>query len=262
MTSRDTDRFEKEVQTSRPMKAPTRPGPAFSHFYVLLALVLISVGGAGYVFTTMYAQMTDLKDALQHTELKSSDARTEMVDAMKTRLDSLDALDAQLKADLARLRGDLDATRTLLVALDNKLAGQMTDIKKSIEDLTAALESTKGDFGTKLETARTELGQKHDQMAGKVAQLHDDSQYIISELGKKAEKAYLKFMERKIQKKIDKVSEKVDTVKGDLEQQIVTAKTRIEAVAVDLGKAMNDSIKKKVEEHVNIEFVPSTNDQE
>lgn len=262
MSSGDTQRFEKEDLEPQPHKAPGRPTPRFAHFYILLALVLVAVGGAGYIFTLTYGQLADLNEALGRSEVKAADSLSEVVDAMKGRLDGLDGTDAQLRADLARLRTDLDATRQQIVALENKLSGQITEVKKSVDDLAAAVEAAKGEFGTKLETVQTELGQKHEQMAGKLTQLNDDSQYIISELGKKAEKAYLKFMERKLKKKIYAVSEKVDTVKGDLEQQLASTQTRIEEVATDIGKTMTETIKKKVDEHVNIEFVPSTGDED
>jgi chromosome segregation ATPase len=262
MSSGDTQRFENKDLEPQPHKAPYRPAPSFAHFYILLALVLIAVGGAGYIFTLTYGQLADLSDTLGRSEVKAADSLSEVVDAMKGRLDGLDGTDAQLRADLARLRTELDTTRQQIVALESKLSGQITEVKKSVDDLSAAVETARGEFGSKLDTVKTELGQKHEQMAGKLTQLNDDSQYIISELGKKAEKAYLKFMERKLKKKINAVSEKVDTVKGDLEQQLASTQTRIEEVATDIGKTMTETIKKKVDEHVNIEFVPSTNDEE
>ena len=99
--------------------------------------------------------------------------------------------------------------------------------------------------------------QKQDSLSDTVvASINEDSKFIISELGKKAEKAYMKFMERKLKKQIGKVADMVDEVKGELEGKITATHDRIDKVTGELGT----EIQKKVEERVNIEFVPSASD--
>jgi hypothetical protein len=246
-------------------EGPVGRGPSFGHFYVLVALILIIAGSVGYLFVALRGADDRLRTDLGDTAGTLQAALEQQQKTLKAHLVDLDVslektgkkVDG-LAADLGKLRGELGTMQT---AMDARFA----ELQTKDTELAAQLQAKSEELATQIEVVRAGFAKEQESMNTMVAQIQDDSKYIVSELGKKAEKAYMRFMERKLKKKIsavsekvDTVSEKVDTVKGDLEQQIIATHTKITEMAGTVG----ETIKKKVEEHVKIDFVPSEMDEE
>lgn len=239
--------------------------PSFGHFYVLVALILLVAGSVGYLFVALRGADAGLRTQLGETAGTLQGALEQQQKALAAQLADLEtgleksgkALDA-LAAETGKLRKELSDYRT---SVDARLEA----LQAKDSELAAQLKARGEELATQIELTRSAFAKEQESMNTMVAQIQDDSKYIVSELGKKAEKAYMRFMERKLKKKIaavsekvDTVSEKVDTVKGDLEQQIVATHTRITEMVGSVG----ETIKQKVEEHVKIDFVPSETDEE
>ena len=236
---------------------PTRGGPGFGHFYTLLGLLVVVIAGAAFMFYSMNRQFEDLRDSISDHETKAAEELALQVRELGARLDGLKAGLDETNGALKGLSAQHDATRKQFMAYKTDADSRLSELSGGLEDQAKALETLSTELDGKIQTAKTELSEKHENMKTTVTQLNDDSQYIISELGKKAEKAYLKFMERKLKKQIVEVSDQVTEVKGELEEKIASTQQRIETVATEMGATLDTRIEKKVEEHVKIDFVPS-----
>ncbi len=246
-------------------KGPGGRGPSFGHFYVLVALILIIGGSVGYLFVALRGADDGLRTEIGHSSGNLQAALEQQQKTLKAHLVDLEvSLEKNgkkvdgLAADLGKLRGELG---TMQAAMD----ARFEELKVKDAELAAQIQQKSEELATQIELVKAGFAKEQESMHTMVAQIQDDSKYIVSELGKKAEKAYMRFMERKLKKKItavsekvDVVSEKVDTVKGDLETQIVATHTKIAEMAGTVG----ETIKAKVEEHVKIDFVPSEMDEE
>lgn len=243
------------------MESLRKPGsgtPTFGHFYVMLAVLLIAIAAAAAMFIMAWGRMGDLDKALKDTTAAEADARSAQVKTLENRTAALESGLADAVKRVAALESLLAATRKELVEARTEADRRLTELGKSLEDQARALEEAGVKLNGRIDETRTEFTKKTDDMNLALAKLQEDSTFIINELGKKAEKAYMRFMERKMNEKITEVSTKVDTVKTDLEDQITTTRQRIEQVVSDMGQ----SIKKTVEDTVKIDFVPSTTDDE
>jgi len=222
-------------------------------------------GSVGYLFVALRGADDGLRTEMGETAGTLQGALEQQQKALQAHLTDLEVTLEKtgkkvdgLTSELTRLRSDLGTFQT---AMDSRLE----ELKSEDAKLAAALKTRSDELATQIELVRAGFAKEQEAMHTMVAQIQDDSKYIVSELGKKAEKAYMRFMERKLKKKItavsekvDTVSEKVDTVKGDLEQQIIATHTKITEMAGTVG----ETIKQKVEEHVKIDFVPSEMDEE
>ncbi len=240
-------------------------GPSFGHFYVLVALILLVAGSVGYLFVALRGADANLRTELGDTagslegalELQQKALQAHLADLEVNLEKSGKKLDA-LAAEVGKLRKDLGDYRAVVDA-------SLAELQGKDAELAAQLKAKAEEFATQIEMTRAGFAKEQETMNTMVAQIQDDSKYIVSELGKKAEKAYMRFMERKLKKniaavseKVDTVSAKVDTVKGDLEQQIIATHSKIAEMVGSVG----ETIKQKVEEHVKIDFVPSETDEE
>lgn len=254
---------ERTVNESR--GGPVGRSPSFGHFYVLVALVLLVAGSVGYLFVALRGADDGLRSEMGETagnfqgalELQQKTLQANLAD-LEVSLTKTGKELASLTTEVGKLRGDLGSFRTTVDARLEELNGKNAQ-------LATQLKAQGEKFATQIEVVRAGFAKEQESMNTMVAQIQDDSKYIVSELGKKAEKAYLRFMERKLKKKItavsekvDTVSEKVETVRGDLEQQIVATHTKI----AEMAGAVGETIKQKVEEHVKIDFVPSEMDED
>lgn len=236
----------------------TRRGPGFGHFYILLLLVVLVGGAVGYLFYTLNLTIAGLETKLADVQQALSDDQASQAKKLKRGIGDLEIALEETNKRLGALSAALNDDRAALVDYRTQTDKALADIGKSLEDQTRALADLSTELTGKIEAGKAEFAEKNEQMNTVVAQIQDDSKYIIGELGKKAEKAYLRFMERKLRKKITGVSEKVDGVKGELELQIAATQERITEIAGGIG----EEIKKKVEDHVKIDFVPSASDEE
>lgn len=237
-------------------------GPGFGHFYTLLGLLVIVIAGAAYMFYSFNNQFKELQGSISDHESQTAENLALQVRELGSRIDGLKAGLDETNGALKSLAGEHDSTLKQLMAYKAQTDSKLSELKGGLEDQAKALETRSTELDGKIETAKTELAEKHENMKTTVTQLNDDSQYIISELGKKAEKAYLKFMERKLKKQIGAVSDQVTEVKDELEGKIASTQQRIETVATEMGATLDNRIEKKVEEHVKIDFVPSSSDEE
>ncbi len=254
-----TDNALETTPATRETKPPRRGNaPTFGHFYVLLGFLVLTVGGAAYLFVTQSKRADELQTQLDG-------ARKELKEAQETQDRSLAGQLADLEAALgttdkkaAALAGELEGLRQGFVDYKTQTDTTLADLRKGIDEQNKALAATAADLNGKIETARADFTRQVEETRTDVTQIKEDSKYIISELGKKAEKAYMKFMERKLKDQIAEVGTKVDTVKGELETQIQETRGRMDELALSMGQ----EIKKKVEEHVKIDFVPSATEEE
>jgi len=247
-----------DAQGERSGRKVRRSGPSFGHFYTLLVLVILVTGAAVFMFMTMSDSIVNLETRLSEVHETLKDSQTRQGKKLKSQLGDFEVALGETNKRLAALSASLEEDRAQLMEFRTTTNGKLAELAKSLDDQAKALVDLSAEMSDKIELARSEFAEKHEKMNGIVVQIQEDSKFIISELGKKAEKAYMRFMERKLRKKIGAVSDKVDDVKTDLEQQIVSTRATIEEMAGNL----DEEIKTKVEKHVKIDFVPSASDEE
>jgi tetrahydromethanopterin S-methyltransferase subunit G len=235
-----------------------RNGPGMGHFYVLLALIVVMLGGIGYLFYALRGEDDSLRTQLNEASDSLAATQDKQGKALGAQLADLEVNVEKSAKKLDGLAADLDKLRKDFIEYRSGTDGRLADLTKADEELAQTLKTRTDELATQIELARAELAKEQEGIKGVITQIQDDSKYIISELGKKAEKAYMRFMERKLKKQITAVEDKVETVKGELDQRITDTQTQI---ATALGQ-VGETIKKKVEEHVKIDFVPSATDEE
>jgi chromosome segregation ATPase len=244
---------------------PVGRGPSFGHFYLLVVLILIVAGSVGYLFVALRGADDGIRTELGDSATNLQAALEQQQKTLRVNLGELEvSLEATSKkvdglaSELGKLRGDLG---TMRAGLD----GRFEELSAKDAKLAVQLQAKSEELSTQIGVVQSGFAEEQKSMKAVVTQIQDDSKYIVSELGKKAEKAYMRFMERKLKKKIsavsekvDTVSEKVDTVKIDLEQQIGATHTKIAEMVGTVG----ETIKAKVEEHNKINFVLSETDKD
>ena len=250
--------MDEQTVKAKPSATPSGKGPAFAHFYVLLTLILLVAGGFIYMVLELQGKDNTIRDDLTAVNTALAGSQEKLGKKLGVHLADLEVtLDANHK-QLDVLRGDVDKLRAEFVEYRTTSETRLTDLSKALEEQHQELTARVAELKDGIALVRADFGKETETIRGTVNQIQDDSKFIISELGKKAEKAYMRFMERKLKKQITAVSEKVDDVKGNLEQQITSTRDEIARMAGDVG----ESIKKQVEEHVKIDFVPSATDEE
>jgi predicted nucleic acid-binding Zn-ribbon protein len=250
--------MDEQTVKAKPSATLTRKGPAFAHFYVLLTLVIMVAGGFVYMVLELQGKDNILRDDLTSVNIAHADSQEKLGKKLSVHLADLEVtLDANRK-QLDVLRGDVDKLRAEFVEYRTTSETRLSDLDKGLEEQRQELVARTTELKDGIALARADFGKETETIKGTVNQIQDDAKFIISELGKKAEKSYMRFMERKLKKQITAVSEKVDDVKGNLEQQITSTRDEIANMAGNVG----ESIKKQVEEHVKIDFVPSATDEE
>jgi len=232
--------------------------PTLKHVYGLVAAIVVLLLAGGFMFYWVGARLSEADARLSDAVGKETTIRTDEARSLDARVVALETAMTEAAKKIAGLSTTLDATRKELLAAKTDADRRFTELSAKLDDQARQAQAALDAVAKKLEETRTELTQKTDEMNATLTRVKEDSQFIIAELGKKAEKAYMRFMERKLDEKITAVDTKVDGVKGDLEQQISFTKQRIEQVVADMGQ----SIKKTVEEQVKIDFVPSASDKE
>jgi DNA anti-recombination protein RmuC len=232
--------------------------PGFGHFYILLAVLAVLALAAGFMAYAFHTRVGELEGQLADVHKTLREAQAKLSRELNARLAEGEAALDDTNKRLGGLSNSLQQDRAELVDHKTATDKRFADVTRSFEEQANALAEAKTEILDKLDVTRNELTKKQTEMAGIIAQIQDDSKYIIGELGKKAEKAYLRFMERKLKEEIGEVSVKVDDVKGTLQEAIQATANRIDLI---MG-TLDNTIKKKVEDHVKIDFVPSASDQE
>jgi uncharacterized protein (DUF3084 family) len=232
--------------------------PTMGHFYALIVALVVVLAAAGFMFYMLSSKLSGTEEKLSTETVKETGERSAQDKVLDSRVGALESAMTEAAKKIGGLTTTLDATRKELADLKNQTDQRLTELAAKMDENARATQAAIADLGKKIEDTRTEFAAKTDEINATLTRVKEDSQFIIAELGKKAEKAYMRFMERKLDEKITAVDAKVDTVKGDLEQQIGLTKQRIEQVVADMGQ----SIKKTVEESVKIDFVPSASDKE
>ncbi|MBM4353832.1 MAG: hypothetical protein FJ109_08560 [Deltaproteobacteria bacterium] len=255
MTDNDLDN-RPETRAARPPRTGT--GPTFGHFYVLLFFTVAAIAAAAYLFVGQDSQIEDLVTRLDGARKELGEAQESQGRSLNGQLADLEAALGATDKKLAGLASEVEGLRQGFVDYKTQTDATLADLRKGIDEQNKALAGAAADLNAKIEAARADYTRQFEETRADVVQIKEDSKYIISELGKKAEKAYMKFMERKLKDQIVEVGTKVDTVKGELESQIQLTRSRVEEIAVSMGQ----EIKKKVEEHVKIDFVPSTTEED
>lgn len=247
------------VEKPRGVPVPARrQGPGYPHFVVLLLLVLAALGGTVYLYLSTGSELAALGEQLTARAAEGTAELGKVDKKLRARLNDLEVTLQESRRLLDSLNGELVKTRAEMAERKTVVDNRLDEMTRQADELAKTLDSRLADMSDKLQMARAELGQKQEELTTKVTALDNDAKYIISELGKKAEKAYMVFMERKLEKKITGVSEKVETVKEELAAEIASTRDQVIKLAGNVG----DQIKKKVEEHVKIDFVPSASDQD
>jgi HAMP domain-containing protein len=232
--------------------------PGFAHFYSLVALILLVAGGMAYLFVQLKGADQTVRQELGESATQLTVALDQQQKVLKGHLSDLEVTLQETRKELGKLSSEVGQLRKEMADHKAAMTLRLDALEAKDLELAQALKTEAAALAEKVEVARAEFAKDQEGIKTVVAQIQDDSKYIVGELGKKAEKAYLRFMERKLKKQIGAVSDKVDTVKGDLEQQIVATQTKIQEMAGSVG----ETIKKKVEEHVKIDFVPSQMDED
>ena len=241
---------------------PPNKGPGYPLFVGLLILVVFLGAGLGFVYNSFSNRVSDLEKALQTMEEKSATQLNQAVGTVNEQLTALDAQDQALRtAELPKRDKEIKALREEVLELKTHLTKELADLDTLTKDRLKTLETRLLELDDKLAQATVEWTTKQDEFVTTVSGIKKDSDYIIEELGKKAEKAYMKFMERKLRKKITAVSEDVKTVKGDLETRIAQTERKVDEVAEGLTKKVESTVKKQVKEHNTSGFEPSVQDK-
>ncbi len=241
---------------------PPRKGPGYPLFVGLLILVVFLGAGLGFVYNTFSSRVSDMEKTLQAMEEKAATQLNQAVVAVNEQLTALEAEDQALRtAELPKRDRELKALREEVLELKTNLTKELADLDTLTKDRLKTLEARLIELDDKLAKASVEWTTKQDEFTTTVAGIKKDSDYIIEELGKKAEKAYMKFMERKLRKKITAVSEDVKTVKGDLETRIAQTERKVDEVAEGLTQKVESTVKRQVKEHNTIGFEPSVQDK-
>jgi len=240
--------------------APKR-APALLWVFVIISLAL--AGGLavlGY-YSVNLSRRIDALDAEKKTlaadmakaskASKAEDGRlADRVRAVEDRLPDIDERIGEVAEALETFRKEVKIAG---VEADQKIAGvkEQLDLKES--NLTRLV----GDVRTDLERTKQDTELQRKTYEKQVGQVNDDFEYIKEELGKKAEKAYLRFLKRDLHKKMDGIAADVVKVRGDLETKITETEERVTMKLDELDTQVEETVEKKVEKATAMDFVPT-----
>lgn len=193
----------------------------------------------------------------------------------------LDELSKKLTAESEAVRADvsrLDKDLSALSAKVETIAGAATKLSESLTNVEKALGRNVVETQEKLEQLKAEQGKtiaqvsdgvgvvtedlrvlkeasesERSRMQKKLGLVNDDFNYIKEELGKKAEKSYLKFLKRDLMSEITGVSENLETYKTEVEGKFQAADQKIQV----LGDTIETKISDKVKQASRLDFVAS-----
>ncbi len=196
--------------------------------------------------TTMAAEMAK---ASQSSKAEDGKLATRVAD-IESRLPGIDERIGEVAEALETFRKEVKVAQA---EADQKLAGlkEQVDLKES--NLTQLI----GQVRTDLDRTKQDAEVQRKTYATQVGQVNEDFEYIKEELGKKAEKAYLRFLKRDLNKKIDGIAKDVVTVRSDLETKITETESRVTKKFDELDTQVEATVEKKVEKATAMDFVPT-----
>ncbi|MFH1529390.1 MAG: hypothetical protein ABIK09_01505 [Pseudomonadota bacterium] len=250
-----------DLSEERDDVAPRKGAPALVWVFVILTLAL--AGGLavlGYYAMNLSKRIDGLeteKKAMEGDIAKSSlsskseDGRlADRIRAVEDRLPGVDERTGEIAEALETFRKEV---RVSDAEAEQKLAA----LKEQLDLKESNLAQLVGQVRTDLDRTRQDADLERKTYAKQVGQVNDDFEYIKEELGKKAEKAYLKFLKRDLNKKIDGIAKDVVNVRSDLETKITETEQRVAKKFDDLDTQVEATVERKVEKATAMDFVPT-----
>lgn len=266
----DNERDSVLVDTRPTQKQPVRAtgagsgnsGKGSPWLAILLVLAIVGGGVAGFfghrrisALEQALAKAAAERATLAHNHAKETgDLAAATVD-YKTLTDSRFLAIENQQKELARQIQDLDAdVGNRIAELDRKVrtlvAERITPVEEGLKELDSKLGATRAEFLKNQEA--------NDAVVG---QIKKDTDYIVEELGKKAEKAYMLFMERKLKKQIGAVGEDVEAAKTEFREGLSRTEQKVEKLGRDIERKVQSSVKKEVQKQDTIDFEPADQDE-
>jgi len=241
--------------------APRKGAPAL--LWVFLAITLVLAAGLavlGYYAMDLSKRIDGLADekaALEQDMGKASlsskaeDGRlADRISAIETRLPGIDERIGEVAEALETFKREVKVagaeTDQKLVTLREQLDLKGTNLSQLIGQVSTDLVQTK---------QGAEMDRKSYE--SRVSQVTEDFEYIKEELGKKAEKAYLRFLKRDLNKKIDGIAKDVVLVRTDLESKITESEVRVTQRFDEMDTKVETTVEKVVEKATKMDFVPT-----
>jgi len=241
--------------------APRKGAPALLWVFVILTLAL--AGGLavlGYYSMNLSKRIDGLeteKKTMEGDMAKSSQSSKaedgRLADRIRALEDRLPGVDERIGENAEALETFKKEVTVAGAETDQKLAGRKEQLDLKESNLTERI----GQVRTDLDRSKQDAELERKTYAKQVGQVNDDFEYIKEELGKKAEKAYLKFLKRDLNKKIDGIAKDVVNVRSDLETKITETEQRVEKKFDDLDTQVEATVEKKVEKATAMDFVPT-----
>jgi uncharacterized phage infection (PIP) family protein YhgE len=259
------------LEDNRPTTKHTVPAPglpdgsggsrtAVIALVVAIVALLASLGGLFFAHTRVQT-LSDLLDR------RNRDLAAGHESALTTLSGRLDAHHAGLETaagaveQLERKVKDLDGQLAALSSdTNNRLAELDRSVKNLILERIAPMEEHLREVDDRLKVTREEFQKKQDASAEVVERISKDSEFIIGELGKKAEKAYLTFMERKLKKQISEVADDVSGAKEEFRTGLADTQQKLTQLGRDIDRRVQTSVRKEVRKENTIDFEPAEKD--
>ncbi len=220
--------------------------------YALVAVVvLLTVALIGIAMSfngkigTLNGELTAAQQAQKVTESQLADA----VKQINDQIVALDKRDQELALETKKVKEALAEADTRFGEYKTAQETRLAELLKSLEEIQVALRTTGKELDSKLQAAKQEMGTKNEEIDTKVTDLKKDKEFLVTELAKKAEKAYVNFVEKKLNKQIGEVSGRLDEVDG----KVVDTQNRLDKMGSDMNKAIKD----QVDEKVKLDFQPA-----
>lgn len=245
----------------RDVTGPKKGTPALVWVFVIIILGL-AAGTAvlGYYAMNLSKRIDGLETDKKTMEgelakasqsSKAEDGKlAERVRAVEARLPGIDERIGEVAEALETFRKEVKVAQA---ETDQKLAAAKEQLELKESNLTQLIAQVRTD----LDRARQDAEVQRKTYATQVGQVNDDFEYIKEELGKKAEKAYLKFLKRDLNKKIDGIAKDVVTVRSDLESKLTETEQRVAKKFDELDTQVEATVEKKVEKATAMDFVPT-----
>ena len=165
----------------------------------------------------------------------------------------LSGIDERIGEVLEALEGFKREVKVAQAEADQKLAGLKDQLDLKESNLTQLV----GQVRTDLDRTKQDADLHRKTYATQVGQVSDDFEYIKEELGKKAEKSYLRFLKRDLTKKMDGIAKDVVQVRTDLEEKISETEVMVTKKFEEFDTSVEAKVEKTVEKATAMDFVPT-----
>ncbi len=241
---------------------PSVPGGGnFSGPWIVIWLALfLNLGLFGFLF------LQHRKLAEQVHEAKREWTQTRLAD--QERLEArISALEDDMRAAANHIQNLQQKNRELgdlVVANHTAVVNRLAEVDRSINQLTlervTPLEERVKEFDQRLRVTRDEFQDQVTAQSQVVERISKDSEFIIQELGKKAEQAYLLFMERKLRRQIGQVGESLDEVREEFRAGLTKTEGQLEQLSRDIDRRVQSTVRREVKKETTIDFEPAEMD--